>query len=163
MTTTGKRPEITAFAETPSGRIRSFSVDGVEVSVRPHGRDHDGRAEELAEQLADVASGTVCRMLQNERDLEQAQSDLNVARRLIADLTARVPPPAPVRLIGPGCVRFDSLGALWLLGNRERGWSSFGFKLDGWDDLFRRYAVTITEHGTDKHGMWWTAELVGSQ
>jgi hypothetical protein len=55
-----------------------------------------------------------------------------------------------------GCVRFCGT-ELWLLNRREGGWSAWGVLCDGWDDLFRRFAVTITEHSTNEYGAYWIA------
>jgi hypothetical protein len=69
------------------------------------------------------------------------------------------PPKEPVRLMGTGCVREDPAGhGLWLLSKHETGWSAFGYRLDGWDDLFRRFDVCIGAPKQDEHGQWWPAQ-----
>lgn len=83
--------------------------------------------------------------------LEQQRLELERTRAL-------VPPKAPLRIFGRGFVRFDADKSLWLLGKREAGWSAFGFRLDSWDDLFRRYDVRVVECGADEHGSWWAVE-----
>lgn len=75
----------------------------------------------------------------------------------LAHAEARIPPASPVKTMGDGCVRFDDQGRLWLLSKHETGWAAFGFMFDGWDDLFRRYAVRITSYGFDASGPYWIA------
>lgn len=155
-TDTATTPEITTWAERPGGgRARSFSVRGCEILVTSDdGRDAEGA--HLALELAAAAVGITARWdaLVAERDAAVRRSE--AAERLARAAEQRVPPPAPQRLIGPACVRFRG-AELWLLNKREGGWASWGVRCDGWDDLFRRYAVTITEHGTDEHGAYWIA------
>ena len=102
--------------------------------VEPH-NENDAVAKQVAEQLSTAL----------ERIAE--------LRKENARLVSLVPPKSPARLLGPGCVRMRD--GLWLLNQREKGWTSWGVRLDGWDDLFRRYAVTVTAHGEDEHGLWW--------
>lgn len=59
------------------------------------------------------------------------------------------------RLLGPGYVRVDSTGQMWLLNNRERGLGHSARSIRDWADLFTRYAVRPGDHGTDAHGEWW--------
>lgn len=66
--------------------------------------------------------------------------------------------PRRTRLLGRGCVRFDERGRIWALSNREKGWSAFGYQFDSWDELFRRFDVRVTDHGTDEWGAWWVIE-----
>lgn len=78
-------------------------------------------------------------------------------RAEVQRLRAEVPPRKPVRLLGPGCVRFRD-GELWLLNKRETGWGSFGLQLTGWDDLFRRFNAVVVGHGSDAFGEFWTVD-----
>jgi len=154
-------PEITTWAPMPGGgRRRSFNAAEHVVTIEPRGGSdrHDAECAQLAAELAAAAVGITVRW-----EALTAERDAAVLRAEAAEACARaaermVPPPSPARLLGPGCVRFDSMGRLWLLNKRETGWSSWGVICDGWDDLFRRHAVRITAHGTDEHGPWWTAE-----
>ena len=70
---------------------------------------------------------------------------------------AKIPPKQPARLLGPARARFDERGRLWLL-DPAKGWAGMGFMLDGWDDLFRNYAVRITHHGADAESPFWAVE-----
>lgn len=152
---------ITEFSIRPSGgRSWAFAVRGVEVVITSPDEDGDVYAAELAKALHAEAHGyeamvTVweqCALLADGR-ARKAEDTLRVA-------LDKIPPPQPVSLLGHGCVRFASTGELWLLNKREDGFASFGVRLNGWDDLFRRYNVRITEHGTDRCGEWWTAEPI---
>lgn len=76
----------------------------------------------------------------------------------LAAARAKVP-AVPARIMSTGTVRFMN-GELWLLNRRESGWSSFGIRVGSWDELFRRFNVAVTDHGTDEHGAWWSVENV---
>lgn len=139
------------------GRRRSFRIGCCSVQVMPVLGEDDPEAERFTTHLAYAAAGVAARHDELTGELEAARAALGDAAARLAIAERAIPPKQPQRLLGPGCVRFSPRSKLWLLGQREKGWASFGFELDGWDDLFRRYAVTITEHGVDEHGMWWTA------
>jgi hypothetical protein len=152
-------PEITTWAELPGGgHRRGFQIRGCNVQVTPSGSGRDADAAQLAVELAAAAVGITARWdaLVAERDASRRLAAARLDRVVAAE--QRIPPPAPARLLGTACVRFDDRGRPWLLNKRESGWSSWGVVCDGWDDMFRRYAVVITAHGTDEHGPWWTAE-----
>lgn len=104
----------------------------------------DNKARELAMVLSDTAP----LLASLHKQLVQREQE-------IAVLKMQVPPKQPLRLLGPGCVRMRD-GVVWLLGHRTKGWAAWGIRLDGWDDLFRRYNVIVTEHGTGAHGDYWT-------
>ncbi len=130
--------EIHTYMPTSNGgRRRAFDVDGVKIVVEPH--DDDDRGKAVAEFLAS-ASSVVERLREENRDLR-----------------AELPPSKPARLLAPGVVRMRD-GRVWLLGNRAKGWASFGFLLESWDDLFRRYNVVVTGSGRDEAGDFWTVE-----
>jgi hypothetical protein len=126
--------------------------NGARVSV-DHGED-DSAVEAAANQIADLSSkaaGLVDTIATLQDALERQRLELERTRAL-------VPPKAPIRIFDRGFVRFDADKTLWLLGKRETGWASFGFRLDSWDDLFRRYDVRVVECGADEHGSWWAVE-----
>lgn len=130
------------------GSDTSFSVswqNGVRVNL--HGEE---RAAEIA--VTSLATAAMA--------LDAALTALEIERDARARLLAAMPPKEPQRLIGTGgCVREDPKGrGLWLLNRAETGWASFGFRLDGWNDLFRRFDVVIGAPSTDEHGQWWPAE-----
>lgn len=150
---------ITEYMLLPNGgRNRSFDVRGCRVLIEPPSGEKDIIAAEVARQLAAAADGLELHHADLEARLVAAEERARIAEARVAKLEARVPPPTPVRMLGPGCVRFDEQGRLWLLNKRESGWASWGVICDGWDDLFRRYAVVITATGKDEHGLWWIAE-----
>lgn len=129
-------PKIAEYARVANGgRRRSFEVDGFTVMIEPH--ENDRAAAALAETLADAIPSML------------------VMRAEINTLRAKMPPERPVQLLGPGCVRMRN-GELWLLNRRDQGWASWGVRCAGWDDLFRRFNVVVTEHGDDEHGPYWT-------
>lgn len=136
-------PEITTYMRGPNGGCgRSFEIDGVTVLVRGHSDDERGSA--VAEFLA------------------SAPRVVETLRAEVQRLRVAVPPADPVRLLGPGCVRFRD-GKLWLLNRAEDGWSSFGVQLKGWDDLFRRFNVAVVEHGRDAFGDFWIVDAPGGE
>lgn len=147
--------DVHEFMQQANGsRIRQFDLGGIKVSVESD-REHDERAKVLAESLRSHALGESFRWsaLENERDHAVKSAHKDRELRLAAE--AKVAPAEPTKLLGVGCVRFDDKGRLYLLASREKGWSAFALWLDGWDDLFRRYNVRVTAHGTDECGAWW--------
>lgn len=137
-------PEITQYMANGDGRRNAgYATDDGRFSVLvvPRDADDNEAAFGLATHLA-VVDGEV-------KTLRTTVDDL---RGKIVEQKAE-----PSRLMGDGCVRFTSTGELWLLGSREKGFTSFGFRFGSWDELFRRYNVRITGHGTDGHGEYWTA------
>jgi hypothetical protein len=144
--------EITIFGPDQSGgRACQFHRDGLTVLVRPSGAEQNADAHALAIAL-EAETSTIA--LLDARLFEAREEH----RREVARLSGQIPPKSPRRLIGPGFVRFDTDGRPWVLGNREKGWAHFGFICDDWDDLFRRFNVSVTAYGTDKHGPWWQVE-----
>ncbi len=147
--------DITVFGPDQNGaRAVQFHRDGLTVLVRPSGAEQNADAHALAIALDSEASSIALldALLSETRQKHSAD---------VRSLLARIPPKRPTRLLGTGVVRFDEKGRPWLLNRRDRGWGEFGVYLDDWDDLFRRYNVRITAHGTDKHGPWWEVEPCG--
>lgn len=144
-------PEVATFAPGGDGtRMSAFESDGLRVTVVALDAELNERAFERA--CAYARHGCVIADLQDRNAALRAE--LESAR-------AKIPPARPARLLGEGCVRTDR-GAIWLLGNREKGWSSFGVRFDSWDQLFREYDVEIGEFATDEHGGYWTARNRGA-
>ncbi len=144
--------EITIFGpDQNGGRACQFHRDGLTVLVRPSGADQNADAHALAIALDSEASSIALldALLSETRQKHSAD---------VRSLLARIPPKRPTRLLGTGVVRFDADGRPWVLGNREKGWAHIGFICDDWDDRFRRFNVSVTAHGTDKHGPWWQVE-----
>lgn len=150
--------DVHEFRQQADGsRIRTFDLGDIKVSVEST-LESDARAKVLAESLRAHALGETFRWsaLENERDHAVKSAHKDRELRLAAE--AKIAPPQPVRLMGVGCVRFDSEGRLYLCSSREKGWAAFAIWLDGWDELFRRYDVRVTAHGQDEHGLWWSVE-----
>lgn len=85
------------------------------------------------------------------------RTEIAALREENAKLRAKLPPREPARLLGTGCVRQDPTtpAVLWLLNSAAEGWSAFGFRLDGWDELFRRFDVKVDAPARDAHGQYW--------
>lgn len=147
--------EIWAYAVKPNGtRNRGFTIDGVDVLISG---DDDEKIARTAGDLSEAASA----LERAEARRAEMQAEIERLCKLVNDLNAAVPPARPVQIMAPGCVRFDSMtGKLWLLSGQAKGWSAFGVILDDWDDLFRRFNVRVTGHGTDKDGAYWTVEAI---
>ena len=149
--------EVTQYAPHASGqRTAEFTTaDGFKIQISHSDEDRNDDVLVAARQLADV--DRVLRQLL--RDNTRLKAEALVLRETVR---TKVPPTRPARLLGPGCVRFTERGELWVLNKRETGWSSFGYVVDGWDDLFRRFDVRVTSHGADEHGAYWIVEPNGS-
>lgn len=145
---TNEIPEVHTYGVANSGgRASQFTAGDLIVLVRGSGGDLTEEAFNFACELARARS-----VLATEQDRSaQLMVDLAAAK-------AKIPPKRGASLMGRGYVRFDSTGGLWALHNRERGFGEFGFRFEGWDELFRASNVRVTEHGTDEHGAWWAVE-----
>lgn len=145
---------------TAEFRIGKFKVQVGTNEHRTDGSEELALANALRERAVAVEATrvqatlaiSVWRRACDERDATIARLE-----RELADLRARHP-KTPARIMATGCVRFDGPGKLWLLSKRETGWSAFGIPCADWDELFRRFNVRVTAHGTDEHGPWWAVE-----
>ncbi len=156
MTNTNTNTEVTDDDVTVYGadhcgaRAVSFTADGLRVLVSPGDESNNSRAVSLAKRLLD-----------GERAIGDAHKRIDDLTASLHSARRKIPPPHPVSIFRDGVVRFDSEGRLWLLDSRtldagtRHGWGSFGVAVDGWDDLFRRYAVHVVAHGVDATGAWW--------
>lgn len=138
--------EIVAWPRQGDGTANAkvtWSLAGISAMVN----DEPARARAAVQALAAAGLDAMQARLRNrevEGRLERAE--------------AALPPKEPARLLGVGCVREDPLtSSLWLLACAEKGWAAFGYRLDGWDDLFRRFDVVVGVPRTDEHGQWWPA------
>ncbi len=163
MTAAKHTPVITTYGLSLTGdtygqKSSSFDAPGCRVLITPTG---DTTTED-ARRFAALLAG-------HSEEIEAQQADAQVATRsLLAEIArlkaalasaqAMIPPSRPASMFGRGFVRFSSAGELWALGRRERGFGEFGFRFDGWDDLFRRLDVVVVESGRDEHGDWWAIE-----
>lgn len=142
---------VTEYAAGPDGR-RACGItwgDGPRLLVSSFQGDDRAVAEYLAR-----APGVI-------REQEQKIASLETELRA---LRAQLPPKRPQRLLGLGCIRQDPTEPekIWILNTQVKGWSSFGVQCDGWDDLFRRYDVTISAPMSDKFGQYWLATPRGT-
>jgi len=138
-------PEITKYMANGDGRRNSgyrTADNRFSVLVTPSDGADNEAGFDLATRLS--VSDAVAERLRDE------------ATSLRGKIVAQKAEPA--RIMGKGCVRFTTTGELWILNRREGGFASFGFRCDSWDELFRRWDVRVTEHGTDEHGAYWTVE-----
>jgi len=147
--------EISRYgADANQARACGFdAAPGVSVLVRPTTCDRNADALRIAERLA----GSAVRLASDAAELALMRDRVASLEAEVAAARAKIPPKKPIRLFGPGRVRFDQRGRLWLL-DPAKGWSGTGFMLDGWDDLFRRFAVRVTHHGADADGPFWAVE-----
>ena len=155
-------PDVTQYGAGTNGeRSCGFSASpGIAVLVKPMTKHDNAEAMRTARRLAGQAAqadedAARLRKLETEANV-MAATIARLERELIA-VRAKIPPKQPARLLGPARARFDERGRLWLL-DPAKGWAGMGFMLDGWDDLFRNYAVRITHHGADAEGPFWAVE-----
>ena len=142
-------PAVTTFgAAGEGGRLSSFAWRGLQVTVR-----------DVSEQTTERAFEHASRLARAPRDLREMRATIERLRDelLVERAKVRVSEAAPARLLGVGCVRFRGPG-LWLLNRQAEGWAAFGIRLDGWDELFRRFNVRVVDHGTDECGPWWAVD-----
>lgn len=147
--------QVHAYCEKQDG-TRNRSVvwsDRVDVLVSGKCGADDADVAKAARQIADFASEVD---LHNNAIREAAEREADL-RRQLAEAKRQIPPKRPARMLGRGYVRFVD-GKPILLNRRERGLGEFGYTCDSWDELFRMFAVYITEHGVDEHGPWWAAD-----
>lgn len=144
-------PEITQWAAKNNGRRAcSFKYAGLEITV-------DSRFNADADTDNEITWNTATELATMPARLSAALAEIEDLKSKIASLRDQIPPARHPRLMGEGCVRFDSRG-IWLLGHREKGWASFGVRFDSWDDLFREFNCRVTSHGEDEHGAYWVVE-----
>ena len=147
--------EVRQWAPHADGRRDAFfDVAGrVRVKCEPLCGTENEEALLVARDLANQVKALA------ERDayIDRLRKQVELLSRELRVANGRILPAAPVRLLGTGFVRFRD-GQPWLLSRRERGWAEFGVRCESWDDLFRRYDVRVTEHGTDEHGPWWKVD-----
>jgi hypothetical protein len=147
--------QVHTFCEKADGtRNRTVTwSEQVEVQVCSRCGADDDDVAKAARQIADFASEVD---LHNNAMRAAAEREADLRKRL-ADALRQIPPKRPARMLGRGYVRFVD-GKPILLNRRERGLGEFGYTCDSWDELFRTFAVYITEHGVDEHGPWWAAD-----
>lgn len=149
---------------------REFQIGSVKIGVEHrHERKVEAgtEADALVAQVTEWCRDSVTQLARtdallrhNQAKWDSERADLN---RKIARLRQQLHehqalhPEKPARVLGPLCVRMQS-GELWSLNKRETGWSSSGFLVGSWDELFRRWDVIVTEQGVDRHGAYWMCE-----
>lgn len=166
-------PEITQWPS--SGRCAFEAGNGLRVVVEADGSGNDPeRANEIRALAARLAGDAVtiaaldaahaAEVSELRRQTIEADGARHNASLAAVVALAKIPPKKPARLFERGIVRFTEQGSkhgvLWLLDHKTltKGWGAFGILLAGWDDLFRHYAVRVTDHGVDEWGCWWQVE-----
>ena len=140
--------EVTTYAPGGSGRrAHGFGIDGHRIMVTPRiegeGEDDTEDAFRVACWLSRIAATEAALLAR----VEEAKSE-------ICALQDKLPPERPANLLGDGCVRQRD-GSLYLINRADDGFGEWGIRLDGWDDLFRRYDVRVNSPETDDHGQYW--------
>lgn len=135
--------EVTEFMPGGDGRP-AYGIDwgGPSALVKSTEADDAAVAAYLARAPAAIMA--------HEQTIAKLERDLSAARALV--------PKRKTRLLGPGCVRQDPHHPerLWLLNTQHKGWASFGIVVEGgWDELFRRFDVIVSDPDRDTHGMYW--------
>lgn len=149
---TDEGSKVTQFGPSGNGtRLCAFDLAGLRLTVTPSDPVANDAALAWANDLSRLGETLIA---------ERARADA-LARDLEA-ARAALPPTQPAQLLGPGFVRFCG-EEMWLLNRRGRGFGEFGLLIvGGWDDLFRRFNVRVTDHGADQHGPWWQVDNVRS-
>lgn len=156
--------KITRFR---SSGARTFTIGSVEVAVShrhnrhvDEGTDDDAVVGTVAEWCRDSVTQLAradALMRHNAARWESTRSDLQAKIDRLQQQIHEHQVEKPARVLGPLCVRMRA-GELWALNKRETGWSSSGFLVGSWDELFRRWDVLVTEQGVDTHGAYWMCE-----
>jgi len=150
-------PAVRTFG-VPSGgggRMSQFDTEeGLRVSVQ----GSDAESTEPAFELACALARSAVALAAKDQTIGEKDATIADLRAQLAVAKTKIAPARGAQLFGTGYVRFTSTGELWCLGKRETGWSAFGFRFNDWDELFRRFNVRVTGHGTDEHGEWWSVE-----
>jgi len=147
-------PDVTQYGANARGeRACGFDAGRVRVLVTPADASDNAEAMRTARRLA----GHAAQADEDAARLSDARAAITALQRELIAARAKIPPKQPTRLLGPARARFDERGRLWLL-DPAKGWAGTGYMLDGWDELFRRFAVRITHHGADAEGPFWAVE-----
>lgn len=142
-------PEITKFSKQGNQRnIRIGWPGGFSALVM----SVSSEGEEAAVHYLADAPALILSLRRRIEDLE----------KMLVDAQYKLPPEKPAAIIGVGCIREGSRArdgnpSLYLLNRSEGGWSNFGVRVDGWDDLFRRWDIRVGAPQTDETGQWWPA------
>jgi hypothetical protein len=141
------KTEITRYAEkSPGVHNLGLTVLGVRVLLTPDSASEQPIAERVAESMvedgiarADAIQADNDRLVQRVRGLE----------RDVAVLSGEAQP----RVFGEVIARVDIDGSIWLMNKPERGWSSSGFRVAGWEQLAREWPeLRVWGMGEDEHG-----------
>lgn len=143
-----------------NARRCAVDVGTLRVLVEPREASDNEAALELARLIG--ATGVTNTVLRES--LRQAIVDRDSARAKTREMAARVADlkgEMRTRIFGEaGTVRMRD-GKPCLMNKRETGWASFCLEFDSWDELFRRWAVTVTNHGIDEHGLYFEVRNMG--
>jgi hypothetical protein len=126
---------------TAIGCENAHVVDGAIAIVLPRG-------DSVSDwQAAQHLSLRIVRMEECENRLRSQVARLRDVVAKYEDEAASGPLPTT-----PVCVRQDARG-VWALGQREKGWASFGFRYADWDELNRHWPnLAPCSVGVDEHG-----------
>ena len=134
-------------------RARHFNAGGVSVALSPATNEYDNNEAAFAEvcdAMFDALTGAEAALAAAKAEASE-QAELAARRAVeIANLHAQIP-KEPRALLGVGCVRWIG-DEMWALNKRETGWASSGYRIEGWDELFRRWRAVVLDVGTDEHG-----------
>lgn len=134
---------------------RSFTVGGIRVTLQAEGSHFDSADESFSlacDVIYDSATGASDALNEAQAEATRAADVAEQRAARVAQLEALIP-KEPKALLGVGCVRWVG-GEMWVLNKRETGWSSSGFRIDGWDELFRRWRAVVIDVGADEHGAY---------
>lgn len=138
-------------ASANGSRQAFFDVEGIKVSVTHWDGERNDDCVKLATELSDRAE-LIARLDQAKKACALLAAEVKVAR-------SQIPPKSPARLLCGGIVRVDEKGFPWVMNKEATGWASFGVRCDGWEDLFRRFDIRITSHGSDECSAFWRFEV----
>lgn len=144
--------EVHPWMQNADG-TRNYGVDGfTDARVLVSGE----RAAEVAEEIVAALSGES--LVRSQDEAYSLRGRVSELERELARVKAAIPPKSPQKLMGTAAIRRGENGGLWVLNKPEEGWASFGFFVDGWDQLFRRFDLVVGDPVVDRTGQYWPAE-----
>lgn len=136
---------VTLFGVNSSGGAhRGVEVDGVHVLVQCNGADEQDAVDSVARRIGSLRA--------TEAALDKARRERDDLRFKVAHLSGEDRVPS---LFGDAFVRVDGQGAVWLLGDRAKGWAAYGLRFASWEELaHERPDVRPCGCGHDDHGAY---------
>lgn len=145
-------PEVTPFA--PAHDSRNIVIAWSNPS--PNWREKTG-LRVLCQGVTPDQEHVVNWLARAPQLIRELELEVETLGKRLFDACGKIPPTKPRSIMGMGCIR-EAPGCLWLLNTAERGWSASGVRLEGWDDLFRRWDIVVGAPKTDETGQWWPAQ-----